>query len=93
MRVLSFVPNLPRTATDPGKLPRAVAWTHDQVSTPEEDDMTEQDNAAPLDETPNLTHRFTDPNPFLSEDRTLHVAGRTAAMQRAVNATPDHTED
>ncbi|MBO9555851.1 hypothetical protein [Cellulomonas sp.] len=56
--------------------------------------MTDQDNAAPLDaHGPNLTHGFTDPNPFLSEDRTLHVAGRTAAMQRAVNAVPDHRED
>jgi len=56
--------------------------------------MTDQDNAAPLDaRADNLTHTFTDPNPFLSEDRTLHVAGRTAAMQRSVNATPDHTED
>jgi len=55
--------------------------------------MTDQDNAAPLDaRADNLTHTFTDPNPFLSEDRTLSVEGRTAAMQRAVNAVPDHRE-
>ncbi|GIG20758.1 hypothetical protein Cch01nite_14820 [Cellulomonas chitinilytica] len=56
--------------------------------------MTEQDNAVPLDaHDRNLTHAFTDPNPFLSEDRTLRVAGRSASMQRAVNAVPDHPED
>ncbi|MGY4642239.1 hypothetical protein [Cellulomonas sp. URHB0016] len=52
--------------------------------------MTDHDNTAPhgLSER-NLTHAFTDPNPFLSEDRTLHLAVGAALMQRAVNAIPD----
>ena len=56
--------------------------------------MTEHGNAAPR-EVPdhNLTHAFTDPNPFLSEDRTLHVAGRAAQMQRAVNAAAEQGQD
>ncbi|GCE76392.1 hypothetical protein [Cellulomonas biazotea] len=56
--------------------------------------MTDHDNAAPHG-TParNLTHAFTDPNPFLSEDRTLHVAGRSTPMQRGVNTAPEHRED
>jgi hypothetical protein len=56
--------------------------------------MTEHDNAAPR-ELPdhNLTHAFTDPNPFLSEDRTLHLAGGAARMQRAVNAAQEREQD
>jgi hypothetical protein len=56
--------------------------------------MTDHGNAAPR-ELPerNLTHAFTDPNPFLSEDRTLHLAGGAALMQRAVNAVPEHDQE
>ncbi|AEE47858.1 hypothetical protein [Cellulomonas fimi] len=54
--------------------------------------MSEQDNTAPHTAGErNITHAFTDPNPFLSEDRTLHVAGRATPMQRAVNA-PERRE-
>jgi hypothetical protein len=53
--------------------------------------MTEHDNATPRDVPDrNRTHAFTDPNPFLSEDRTLHLPGHAARMQRALNAVTDH---
>jgi len=56
--------------------------------------MTELGNAAPRDPSDrNLTHAFTDPNPFLSEDRTLHLAGHAAPMQRALNAVPEQNQD
>ena len=56
--------------------------------------MTDHDNAAPHGTyTRNLTHAFTDPNPFLSEDRTILVSGRATAMQRGLNAAPERTED
>jgi hypothetical protein len=56
--------------------------------------MTEHGNDAPRDSSDrNLTHAFTDPNPFLSEDGTLRLAGRAAPMQRAVNAVPEQTQD
>lgn len=54
--------------------------------------MTDQDNTAPHRAWENTTHSFTDPNPFLSEDRTLLVGGRATPMQRAVNL-PERRED
>ena len=55
--------------------------------------MNPHDNVAPRATAQNLTHAFTDPNPFLSEDRTILVSGRATAMQRGLNAAPERTED
>lgn len=55
--------------------------------------MNEHDNVAPRAYGQNLTHAFTDPNPFLSEDRTLLVGGRATPMQRGLNASQDRAED
>ncbi|GCD21398.1 hypothetical protein ACFO3K_04420 [Cellulomonas algicola] len=55
--------------------------------------MNPHDNVAPRATAQNLTHAFTDPNPFLSEDRTILVGGRATAMQRGLNTTPERTED
>ena len=55
--------------------------------------MDEHDNVAPRGFALNLTHAFTDPNPFLSEDRTILVAGRATPMQRGLNTSPERTED
>lgn len=49
--------------------------------------MSEQSHGSVATVAP-LSHEFTEPNPFLSETGPLHVEGRTAPMQRTINAVP-----